>query len=60
MTQQMIDQLDAQEYSSFLAYGETCDSVFPTQLINKFDCEWISTLESTTYHDMTYGDIDQL
>jgi len=56
----MIDQLDAQEYSSFLAYGETCDSVFPTQLINQFDCEWISTLESTTYPDMTYGDIDQL
>ena len=58
MTQMMIDQMSAIEYSHLLAYGEPCtieDSIQPDG-----DASWISTLESTTYPDLTFGYIDQL
>ena len=54
----MIEQMSAIEYSHLLAYGEPCtidDSIQPDG-----DASWISTLESTTYPDLTFGYIDQL
>jgi len=61
MTQMMIEQLTQEEYSNLLAYGdpvstETVAAGFAAQ--TAIDCqerEWISTLESTTFPDMTFG-----
>ena len=69
MTQTMIEQLDAIEYSHLLAFG---DGTERTHLIDdrytdvydtsdqmtgddSDELEWISTLDSTTYPDMTFG-----
>ena len=71
MTQTMIDQLTQEEYSHFLAYGEPkrTDKIasIPVDVYDNHshfhsdgDASWISTLESTTYPDMTFGYIDRL
>ena len=69
MTQTMIEQLDAMEYSHLLAFG---DGTKKTHLIDDrytdvYDTsdqmteddsdklEWIFTLDSTTYPGMTFG-----
>ena len=71
MTTSMIEQLTQEEYCHLLSYGDPKrtdeiassllddydnDSLFHTD----GDASWISTLESTTYPDMTFGYIDQL
>ena len=59
MTQMMLEQLSQHEYSHLLAYGEPCtidDRIQP----DGSELSWISTLDSTTYPDMTFGYIDQL
>ena len=59
MTQMMIEELSQHEYSHLLAYGEPCtfdDCIQP----DGDESTWISTLDSTTYPDMTFGYIDQL
>lgn len=69
MTQTMIEQLDAIEYSHLLAFGDGTErthliddrytEVYDTSdQMNGDDSdtlEWISTLDSTTYPDMTFG-----
>ena len=72
MTQMTIEQLSTEEYCHFLAYGEPCvksAEEFPFDWdqaqydpSNNKPCsvQWISTLESTTYPDMTFGYIDAL
>ena len=74
MTQTMIDQLTQEEYSHFLAYGDPKRTPFDQIAYDQADglysidshfhkdgdASWISTLESTTYPDMTFGYIDQL
>ena len=61
MTQMMIEQLTQEEYSNLLAYGEPVSR--DTELTAVTDQtendshgrRWISTLESTTFPDMTFG-----
>lgn len=61
MTQMMIEQLTEEEYSNLLAYGEpvsadTVAACFAAQnAIDSQERGWISTLESTTFPDMTFG-----
>ena len=71
-SQMMIEQLSTEEYSHFLAYGEPCvkeaeeipfelDQVqYDPSTDNHGSVQWISTLESTTYPDMTFGYFDVL
>ncbi len=69
MTQTMIEQLDAIEYSHLLAFGDgpertrLLDDRY-TDVYDAFDLlsqddsdelEWISTLDSTTFPGMTFG-----
>ena len=59
MTQMMIESLTHEEYCHLLSYGEPCtldDRIQP----DGRELSWISTLESTTYPDLTFGYIDQL
>ena len=57
--QMMIEQLSQHEYSHLLAYGDPCS--MDDQIQPDGDASaWISTLESTTYPDMTFGYIDTL
>ena len=58
MTQTMIEQMSAIEYSHLLAYGDPC--TIDNQLQTDGDASWICTLESTTYPDMTFGYTDEL
>jgi len=71
MTQQQIDVLTQEEYNHFLAYGDPvriyADSavkgyvnVYNFQDLDQLDkpSEWISTLVSTTFPDMTFGYTD--
>ena len=72
MTQMMIESLTHEEYCHLLSYGEPkrADQIAlsfidlydePSQFHSDGDeSTWISTLESTTYPDMTFGYIDQL
>ena len=71
MTQTMIEQLTQEEYCHFLSYGDPkrTDEI-ASSLLDDYDigsqshtdgnASWISTLESTTYPDMTFGYIDVL
>ena len=59
MTQTMIEQLSAIEYSHLLAYGEPC-TIDDSHSHKDGNVSWISTLESTTYPDMTFGYFDVL
>jgi len=69
MTQKQIESLNQHEYSHFLSYGDPKrtdvlgDEDTNTYDLDAFDedqrqLEWISTLDSTTYPDMTFGYID--
>ena len=57
----MIEQLTQEEYSNLLAYGDPVST--DTELAAVTDqtendshgARWISTLESTTFPDMTFG-----
>ena len=70
MTQTMIEQLDHEEYCHMLAYGDPITDEVASSLLDEYDinsqshtdgnASWISTLESTTYPDMTFGYIDAL
>ena len=60
MTQTMIEQLDQHEYCHLLAYGEPTSTVVQTYHKEEHDQDWISTLESTTYPDMTFGYFEEL
>ena len=61
MTQMMIEQLTEEEYSNLLAYGEPVsnDTVATCSADHTYNDSqervWISTLESTTFPDMTFG-----
>jgi len=55
MTQTMIEQLDHEEYCHMLAYGEPMCTVVQSYYKEEYDQDWISTLDSTTYPDMTFG-----
>lgn len=58
MTQTQIESLNHEEFTSLLAYGEPLgklDQVY----YQESGLDWISTLESTTYPDMTFGYIDK-
>ena len=54
MTQQKIEQLNAEEYSSLLAFGDPV-SMNAYQFDEEDELQWISTLDSTTYPGMTFG-----
>ena len=67
----MIEHLTQEEYSNFLAYGDpkktdelasiSIDAYHNDSNFHKDgNASWISTLESTTYRDLTFGYIDQL
>ena len=58
-SQQMIEQLSALEYSHLLSYGDPI-SIDDSIHTDGDASTWISTLESTTYPDMTFGYIDVL
>ena len=60
MTQTMIESLNAEEYSALLAYGEPTCTVVQTYYKEEHNWDWISTLESTTYPDLTFGYFDAL
>jgi len=60
MTQMMIEQLTQEEYSNLLAYGDpvSADTVVQYQTGQTGDDlmeQWISTLDSTTFPDLTFG-----
>ncbi len=57
MTQTQIESLHHEEFTNLLAYGEPLSKV--DQLYyEESELDWISTLESTTYPDTTFGYID--
>lgn len=59
MTQTQIESLNHEEFTNLLAYGEPLSNV--EQLYyQESELSWISTLESTTYPDSTFGYIDTL
>ena len=58
MNQKQIEQLSHQEYCHMLAYGEPTSTVAQFYYKEEYDQDWISTLESTTYPDMTFGYLD--
>ncbi len=60
MTQTMIEQLDAIEYSHLLAYGEPMRTVVQSYYKEECDQDWISTLDSTTYPGLTFGYFQEL
>ena len=60
MTQTMIEQLDAIEYSHLLAYGEPMCNVVQSYYKEECDQDWISTLDSTTYPGLTFGYFQEL
>ena len=69
MTQTMIEQLDHEEYCHMLAYGDPITDEVASSLLDEYsddplitdgNASWISTLESTTYPDMTFGYIATL
>ena len=69
MTQTMIEQLNQEEYCHMLAYGDPVLTEVASSLVDVYSDEpfntdgnasWISTLESTTYPDMTFGYIATL
>lgn len=60
MTQMMIEQLTQEEYSNLLAYGDPVTNVDIACITahtnnDSQELDWISTLESTTFPDMTFG-----
>ena len=71
MTQTMIEQLDGEEYTHFLSYGDPVfnelsssnEAIMDEWAHELYDNDpqfaketsWISTLDSTTYPDMTFG-----
>ena len=72
MTQMMLESLTHEEYCHLLSYGDPMTqeevNVFSsydidTNIHSRTDGDssaWISTLESTTYPDLTFGYIDEL
>ena len=69
MTQTMAESLNPEEYSHLLAFGDPFYSdgkkipsdsahVLYTDNDSQLQCHLISTLESTTYPDMTFGYIE--
>ena len=66
----MIEQLTQEEYCHLLSYGDPVTNDIASSLLDEYnnvshfhkdgDASWISTLESTTYPDMTFGYIDAL
>ena len=66
ISQMTIENLSTEEYSHFLAYGEPCvkeaeeipydwDNFNYDSSDKNCSVQWISTLDSTTYPDMTFG-----
>ena len=60
MTQTKIEQLNSEEYSALLAYGEPTCTVVQSYYNEEYDWDWISTLDSTTYPGLTFGYFDTL
>ena len=54
ISQMMIEQLSALEYSHLLAYGDPI-SIDDSIHTDSDALAWISTLDSMTFPDMTFG-----
>ena len=60
MTQKQIEALEHEEYCHLLSYGDPLSNDTHSHCNVEDEPAWISTLESTTYPDLTFGYIATL